>query len=103
MTSNPIDLDDLLALSAAPPAPDPASGAGLIVVDLDRPSGAGGFPVHAGVPLVIVGLTERERPEQHPAAVACDLVLAVGDGRLDAVDRTVRTNPIAAVALVQVL
>ena len=58
--------------------------------------------MHAGVPLVIVGVTAA-RADDHPAAAACDLVLDVGDGSIDAVIDTVRSRPIASVALVQVL
>lgn len=73
----------------------------LMVVDLD--GGSTMPPVDVGVPLVIVGITDRDVPEEHPAASACDIVLTRGDSTLDMVADSVRVAPIAATSLAVLL
>lgn len=73
----------------------------LVLIDLDgeRSSPVGLHPAAA----VVVGMTAAGVPEEHPAAVACDVVLGHDDPALDLIRATVDHNPIACVALAQVL
>ena len=67
----------------------------LVITDLD----AGSAPdFHVGVGAVVVGISTRE-PEDPP----CDVLLAPGDDRIDAIAETVAANPLASVAFAQLL
>ncbi|HEX5365536.1 MAG TPA: enoyl-CoA hydratase/isomerase family protein [Acidimicrobiales bacterium] len=104
-TPDPIGLDDLVALLGAASAPGPPPGPGtspLVVVDLDVP-GVAVPRVDTGFTRVVVGITSRPRPEAHPAAPACDLVLGRGGDAVAAVASTVAAHPLAATALVLLL
>lgn len=105
MTLNPISPGHLHSmLLDGPSLWHDRLGAGqtpLVVVDLDC-----GLPmplVDNGVPLVIVGITDRDVPEEHPGATACDIVLTRGDSTLDMVADSVRVAPIAATSLAVLL
>ena len=52
---------------------------------------------------MVVGRTAVEPAETHPAACACDVVLAAGDPALDAVVSTVASFPLASCALAGLL
>lgn len=98
----PVGLGDLAALLVPPtPLAPPPGTAPLVVVDLDGPSAAVP-PVHTGFTRIVAGLTSRPRPESHPAAAACDVVLDDGSS-LAAVAAVVARNPLAATALVLLL
>jgi hypothetical protein len=94
-----VPLQSWLAALGGGPAEGPWSqpGAGhVVVVDLDADDGRPLPSLHAGWPVVVVGLTARDAPEQHRAAAVCDVALQAGDPLLDAIQATVRTHPIAA-------
>ena len=108
MTSPSITFDALQALlrglspvgAGRPDGPTPP----VVVVDLDERTSDGPLvEAHAGLPVVIVGVTDAVPPEGHPAAATCDVVLARGDAALDAIVATVAAQPIAATALALVL
>jgi enoyl-CoA hydratase/carnithine racemase len=67
----------------------------VVVVDLDADPEP---EFHVAVPAVILGLSADDR-----LGAPCDVVLAHGDGRVDAIIETARRNPIASVAFVQLL
>ncbi|MEX2293072.1 MAG: enoyl-CoA hydratase/isomerase family protein [Acidimicrobiales bacterium] len=74
----------------------------LVLIDLDDEH----VPVldlHSGTASVVVGLTAANAPEDHPAAPTCDVALGLDDPAIDAIQATVARNPMAAVALAQVL
>ena len=76
----------------------------VLVIDLDELADGGRVPLPGtAVVGVLVGLTEQEEPEQHPARAACDVVLRRGDASLAAIERNVAAYPIAATALALLL
>ncbi len=82
---------------------DSGTGAGVVTVDLDV-GGANRVPtLHAGISVVVVGLTAMASPEGHRAAAACDVVLGCDDPALDALIAAVERNPIAATSLALLL
>lgn len=101
-------LDALFAALLGGVAMDRWSGPGggdVVVVDLDTVPDGGSVPaLHSGIPTVVVGLTDLQEPERHPAGAACDLVLGHGEEEaLDAVVATVEAHPVAATAFVLLL
>ena len=72
----------------------------LVVVDLDGGEEAlEGLPAPSGLPAVVVGRSARsDLPPE-----ACDLVVAPGTDELDLVVDAVRSNPVASMALVELL
>src|SRR5918995_5610430 len=75
----------------------------LVVVDLDGHDGTPPPPIPTALPVVVVGRTRRDRPELHPAAAVCDVVLGEGDAMVDAVAATVAAHPIASAAFATLL
>ncbi len=72
------------------------------LVDLDDDT-ASRRSLHAGVTEVVIGLTERSVLDGHPHAGGADVILRVGDPAVDVILATVERNPIASVALAQLL
>lgn len=107
MTVRSMSLDSLLGLLRGTSASEGwwggSEGAPLVVADLDGASEVPVIEIHAGLPAVVVGVTASVPPEAHPAAAACDVVLASGDPLVDAIVATVAAHPIAATALALVL
>jgi enoyl-CoA hydratase/carnithine racemase len=80
------------------PSPD------VLAVDLDELADGGRVPLPGiAVVGVLVGLTEREDPEEHPARAAVDVVLRYGDPSLETIERNVEAHPIAAASLALLL
>jgi enoyl-CoA hydratase/carnithine racemase len=102
MPLHPLPLDELSGWIVGALAPKVAARA-VVVVDLDDDAGWDAPPIHEGIPSVVVGTTASRSPELHPAAVACDLVLAPDDPAVERVVETVSRNPEASRTLVQVL
>jgi len=101
MPAAPIDLDRLRQLLADPSVLGTDERPAPILVDLD----SGGDPplLHFGFPRVVVGHAASGLLN-HPAAGACDVLLATEDGSaLEAVEATVAASPIAATVLVATL
>lgn len=98
MTASHLTLDALAGWIAGLPLDDGLDPATVLVVDLDVDGGDAGGPLHTGVSHVVIGRTEAEAPEDHPAAASCDVVLRHGDGALDAILATVEQHPVAATA-----
>ncbi len=107
MATHHPSLGALLAAARQPAgaAAWPAGPTDVAVVDLDAEAtgDTAVTPLHAGVPGIVVGITAGGVPHAHPAAAACDLVLAPDDAALDAVLATVGRNPLAATALAVLL
>ena len=83
-----------------PTAPTPD----VLTVDLDELAEGGRVPLPGtAVVGVLVGLTEREDPEEHPARAACDVAMHYGDPSLAAIERNVEAHPIAAASLALLL
>jgi enoyl-CoA hydratase/carnithine racemase len=102
MPLHPLPLDELSGWIVGALAPQVARRA-VVLVDLDDDAGWDAPPLHAEVANVVVGTTADADPLAHPAAPACDVVLAPGDPPLDGIVATVARNPEAARTLVQVL
>lgn len=108
MTARTTSLDALDAMlrgtwAGAGPWSSSAEGeAPLLLVDLDG-SEVAPVAIHAGLPVVVAGMTSRPDPETHPARVACDVVLRHGDAALEAIAATVSARPLASVSLALVL
>ena len=102
MPTRPLPVHDLAAWISGP-APGSWPGRTVAVVDLDASapdSELGRLP--SGVPLVVVGLAAGGLA--HPAAAACDVVLAPDDtATLDAVVATVEQCPLASFAYAALL
>ena len=89
-----------LRVDGWPTAPTPD----VLTVDLDELAEGGRVPLPGtAVVGVLVGLTEREDPEQHPARAACDVAMHYGDPTLAAIERNVEAHPIAAASLALLL
>jgi enoyl-CoA hydratase/carnithine racemase len=81
-----------------PPTPD------VLTIDLDELAEGGRVPLlGTAVVGVLVGLTEHEEPEEHPARAACDVVLRRDDASLDTIERKVAERPVAAASLALLL
>lgn len=104
MTATRLPLDDLIAwIGGRPVELGPSSGGPVVVVDLDEHDGSPVPDVHAGLPIVVVGVSVAVSPERHSAAAACDVVLQ-GDGdALAGIVSSVERWPIASVALATLL
>jgi enoyl-CoA hydratase/carnithine racemase len=99
--------DQLLDLLARPTAAEEVAttrGA-LLVVEGD--AGAAPTPAHAarvaGLPAVIVRVSDVDRPGDDPLAGVVDVVVPPGDDDLGAIEATVGSAPLAATALALLL
>lgn len=103
MPAHPIPLDDLTGWVVGGLAPTVRRRA-VLVVDLDEDTGWDVPPVPEGLPHVVVGTTSDADGPAHPAAALCDVVLDPDDAAsLAAVVGTVERNPLASLALVDLL
>ena len=102
MPVHPLPLDDLTAWIVGASQPRVGKRA-VVVVDLDVDAGWDVPPIPSGLPPVVVGATDADEPNDHPARPACDVVLRHGSADLDAIVRTVERTPLAARALVALL
>jgi hypothetical protein len=107
MPLDEVPLGSWLAALRGEPSEGPWAEPGsdrVLAVDLDAHDGTEPLPVlHAGWPVVVLGLTARPEPERHAAADVCDLALRVGDQAVDAVVTTVAAQPIASAAFAALL
>jgi hypothetical protein len=95
-------LDALRGGPAAGPWSEPGT-THLLVVDLDTDDGEPLPSLHAGWPVVVVGVTGSDRPERHRVAAVCDAVARHGEPVVEAIEGTVRTHPIASAAFALLL
>ena len=102
-----VPLGSWLAALRGEPSGEPWAEPGadrVLAVDLDAYDGTELLPaLHAGWPVVVLGLTAQPEPERHAAAAVCDLALRVGDQAVDAVTGTVAEQPIASAAFAALL
>ena len=102
MAVHPLLLDDLAAWFVGASQPRVAKRA-VVVVDLDDDARWDAPPIPAGIPNVVIGVTEGEPTPELPLVTACDAVVRRGSPDLDAIVGTVERTPQAALALVAVL